>query len=212
VAYPIVLNLSDRLIVVVGGGSVALRKVLGLVAGGATRIRVVSLSFHEMMPAESSILQRVYGAYDAKYLEGASLVFAATDSPEVNDAVVRDAHARGALVCRADVDEENAGDFSTPAMLRDGAMLITVSSGGSPALSAMIRDRIKQSLDPRWTKMADAMQLLRPKLRGSLAPARRKAAFVELCSDEALRQLQEHGLDGLQRWLSEKFPELSDIV
>jgi len=105
---------------------VGTRKALGLLASGARRVRVVSATFHPDMPAG---VERVTEPYRTEHLKDASLVFAATDSPDVNDAIVRDARAIGALVCRADVDEDNAGDFATPAMLREGALLITVSSG-----------------------------------------------------------------------------------
>jgi precorrin-2 dehydrogenase/sirohydrochlorin ferrochelatase len=209
--YPIVLDLTNRLVVVIGGGAVALRKVQGLIASGASRIRIVSPSFHAEMPAESSVIQRVVGAYRPEHLDGASLVFAATDSPEVNDAIVRDSNKMGALVCRADVDEDNAGDFATPAMIREGSLLITVSSGGSPALSALIRDRIKGAIDPRWSMMADAMQQLRPMLRKSLAPARRKQAFRDLCSEEAFNALSTGGIEQLLQWLRVKHPEFDKI-
>jgi precorrin-2 dehydrogenase/sirohydrochlorin ferrochelatase len=209
--YPIVLNLADRSVVVIGGGSVALRKVQGLIASGASRIRIVSPSFHAEMPAESSVLQRVVGAYRPEHLDGASLVFAATDSADVNDAIVRDSNKMGALVCRADVDEDNAGDFATPAMIRDGALLITVSSGGSPALSALIRDRLKAAIDPRWSMMADAMRQIRPLLRKTLAPKQRKQAFRDLCSEDAFNALSAGGIEQLLQWLRVKYPEFDKI-
>jgi precorrin-2 dehydrogenase / sirohydrochlorin ferrochelatase len=203
--YPIVLDVAARLVVIVGGGSVGLRKARGLLASGATRVRVVSPAFHPEMPGG---LQRVTEMYRAEHLQGASLVFAATDSPDVNDAVVRDAHAVGALVCRADADEENAGDFATPAMLRQGPLLVTVSSGGSPALSALIRDRLEQAIDPRWASLAEAMQVLRPRIRQALAPPRRRDALRALCSDEAMEQVSRGGVEGLTSWLKMRFTEL----
>ena len=142
---------------------------------------------------------------------GAGLVFAATDQPEVNDAVGRDAHAIGAaLVCRADVEEAGeSGDFSTPAVLRDGPLLISISSGGSPALSAMIRDRVSKRSTRRWVQLAQAMQTLRPMLREQVKdPAQRREIFKELCADAAADQLAVGGVEQLSRWLGERFPEL----
>ncbi len=205
------LDLTRRLIVVIGGGAVALRKVQGLIASGASKIRIVSPVFHAEMPPASSVIERVADTYRPEHLEGASLVFAATDSGDVNDAIVRDSAKIGALVCRADVDEDHAGDFATPAMIRDGALLITVSSGGSPALSALIRDRLKNAIDPRWSMMADAMQQLRPTLRKSLAPSRRKQAFRDLCSEDAFNALSAGGIEQLLQWLRVKYPEFDKI-
>ena len=113
--YPLLLDVSDRQIVIVGGGEVAVRKVQGLLDAGARRVRVVSPQFHDHMPAG---VQRVNETYRREHLAGAALVFAATDEQQVNDAVVRDARATNVLVCRADGDEDNAGDFATPAMIR----------------------------------------------------------------------------------------------
>jgi siroheme synthase-like protein len=203
--YPVVIDVRERLAVIVGGGAVGLRKAQGLLASGAKRVRVVSPTFHPEMPA---VVERVAEAYRSEHLHGASLVFAATDSPQVNDCVVSDARAIGALVCRADVDEENAGDFVTPALLRKGPLLVTVSSGGSPALSAMIRDRLDRAIDARWVKMAEAMQVLRPLVRQSIAAGRRRDVFQMLCSDEAMRELERGGVDELLRWLKTKFAEL----
>ena len=203
--YPIVLEVRDRQVVIVGGGSVGARKAQGLLAGGATRVRVVSPTFHSDMPGQ---VERITDSYRPNHLQGASLVFAATDSPQVNDTVIRDARAIGALVCRADTDESNPGDFATPAMIRQADLLISVSSGGSPALSAMIRDRIAEAVDPRWVQMAQATRELRPHIRKRIASPRRAELFRLLCTDEAMNELSRGGLDGLKHWLQGRFPEL----
>jgi len=207
--YPIVLDVREQLVVIIGGGAVAVRKARGVIDAGATRVRVISPTFHQDMPPQ---VQRVEQAYQGgAQLAGAGLVFAATDQPDVNDAVARDAHAIGALVCRADVEEGGeSGDFSTPAVLRDGPLLISVSSGGgSPALSAMIRNRLAKAIDPRWVRMAQAMQTLRPIIREKVRdPVRRREMFKELCADAAADQLAAGGIEQLSSWLGERFPEL----
>jgi precorrin-2 dehydrogenase/sirohydrochlorin ferrochelatase len=204
--YPIVLNVSARRVVIVGGGNVALRKVRGLLESGAGDIRVISPAFHSDFPVSG--ITRIQEPYRPEHLDGASLVFAATDSAGVNAQVVQDARAIGALVCRSDVDEDESADFATPAMVRRGPMLVAVSSGGSPALSAKVRDELARALDPRWVAMAEAMKTLRPMIRGSLEPGRRREALVSLCTPEALNELESGGVDGLKRWLLTKFSEL----
>src|SRR5213080_168589 len=108
--YPLLLEVSDREIVIVGGGDVALRKAMGLIDAGAKCVRVISPDVHERMPTQ---VQRIAETYRPEHLLGAGLVFAATDDPKVNDAIARDARELGILVCRADADDENAGDFAT---------------------------------------------------------------------------------------------------
>lgn len=199
--------MSECLAVVVGGGAVGARKAGGLIEAGAGRVRVVAPEFHPEMPAA---VERVIGRYEAKHLEGARLVFAATDSADVNDAVVRDARRLGIWANRADVDEEVAGDFTLPAQLWQGPVLVTVSAGGSPALAANIRDELRNHLDARWGRLAEAMQELRPRIRESrqLDPVRRRSLLKELASAEALDVIASGDAQTLWQWAARRYPEL----
>jgi siroheme synthase-like protein len=202
------LDVTDRLIVIVGGGSVAARKAAGLLETGATRIRCVSPAFE---PSMSERVERVEAPYEPAHLDGAGLVFAATDLPAVNDAVVRDARARGVLVSRADVLEEEAerGDFITPARFNEAGVIVSVAAG-SPALAVFIRNGLAGRWDKGWSRMADAMRTLRPMLlkQKDLDPRRRQRIFRALATPEAINVLTDKGLDGLQTWLVGRLREL----
>ena len=202
-AYPLMLDVSDRLIVIVGGGAVAVRKAKGLLDAGATRVRVVSPTFHPEMPTD---VERVPASYEPKQLDGAQLAFAATDAPGVNERVVRDANARGIWVNRSDEGEQ--GDFATPAKLVDGDVTITVSAG-SAALAAAIRDDLAGKLDRRHVKLAEAMKTLRPAVRMSEAdPQKRAAIFRELVSEDALAAIDAGGIGNLLPWLRKRHPNV----
>jgi len=199
------LNVTGRLIVIVGGGAVAARKARGLLEAGASKIRCVAPEFCEELPKE---VERVRERYQPSHLEGAALVFAATDRSDVNDAVVRDAHTRNLLVNRADTDDEDPGDFAVPAKLTRGDVTVTVSAG-SPALSTLIRDRLQDLLDPRWQQMAAAMRELRPLIKSAgTKVANRRQIFRELASQEALNVVADRGTAGLREWLLARHPEL----
>lgn len=200
------LDVTGRLIVIIGGGGVAARKARGLIEAGASKIRIVSPSFRADIPEG---VERVMERYEARHLDGAGLVFVATDSAETNDAVVLEARRRGVLVNRADGDDANPGDFSTPAMARQGAIVVTVSAAGSPALAALVRDGIASRFDPRWRAMAEAMGRLRPMILASgMSAEQRREAFMALATEEALDVLAKGGRDGLGRWLMERFEGL----
>jgi precorrin-2 dehydrogenase/sirohydrochlorin ferrochelatase len=197
------LDVTRRLVVIIGGGAVAVRKVKGLLEAGATRVRVVSPTFHAEMPAD---VERVTATYQASHLDGAQLVFAATDSPGTNEQVVRDARGRAIWVNRS--DEAEQGDFSTPAKLTDGEVTVTVSAG-SAALAAAIRDDLTAKLDRRHVKLADAMKTLRPAVRSSEAdPQKRAAIFRELVSEGALNAFESDGMRGLHDWIRARHPAL----
>lgn len=201
------LDVTDRLAVIVGGGDVAVRKAQGLLAAGAMRVRVVSPDISEEMPDG---VERVNELFHPPHLEGAGLVFAATNSPDVNAVVVREAKRRGVLVNRADVSEEQPGDFATPAIWKRGPVTITVSTSGSAALAVKLRDDIAKKIDPLHVKMAAAMTSLRPALRRArkLSPMRRREALRSLASDDAIAALKAGGMSGLKQWLKGRFPEL----
>jgi len=208
-AYPLMLDVTDRLVVIVGGGGVAVRKAKGVLEAGARRVRAVAPTFRDEIPPA---VERVRGLYEAAHLAGAGLVFAATDVPAVNDAVVRDARRLGVLVCRADDNEDDPGDFATPALLRDGPLAIAVSAGGAPALAAAIRDEVARHVNPAWGRMAEAMRVLRPRIRdgaGTLTQDRRRAVFRDLATPAALDVLMSGGADAVWRWLVSRYAELS---
>jgi siroheme synthase-like protein len=198
-AYPLMLAVSGLQIVIVGGGAVAARKAAGLFAAGARRIRVVSPDFPAEFPEGIDRLLRCYHPQD---LQDADLVFAATNSTAVNDAVVSDANALGIWVNRADGSDTLPGDFSTPAKFEFDAITVTVSAG-SPALAAMIRDGLKQRFDPAWAAMADAMKILRPLVLSSgLDAAKRAEIFHSLATAEAIEILRNRGIHGLKEWIA----------
>ncbi len=125
-------NLAGRLAVVIGAGAVGRRKTAGLLAAGA-RVRLVSL---DPVPpscwhAAVEFHQRPFHPGD---LDGATLVFAATGSAAVDRSVLEAAHARGIPANLAAAPQ--SGDFTLPAMLRQGELLVTVSTGGrAPAMA-----------------------------------------------------------------------------
>jgi precorrin-2 dehydrogenase/sirohydrochlorin ferrochelatase len=187
------LNVADRLAVIIGGGGVGARKAAGLVAAGAGRVRVVSLTFDHAMPDG---VERVLAVFEPAHLDGADLVFAATDRAEVNAAVVAAAAQRGIWACRADAD----ADFSTPAIARQGAVTIAVSAAGSPAIAAHLRDQIQAGLDPRWIDLANAAAKLRPAiLAAGLSPQERKKILQDMATDEAA----DHAAD-LKAWIERR--------
>ena len=143
--FSIELNLEGRNVLVVGGGSIALRKVKTLLPTGA-RIAVVA---PQLLPEFKSLAQsnplvtlkeRVYEPLD---LRGIFMVFICTDKPAVNALVNNDAHARRILVNNA--CDYRSGDFIVPARMDFGKHIaVTVSTQGqSPSLAKKLKRKIQ---------------------------------------------------------------------
>lgn len=203
------LDVTDRLAVIVGGGAVASRKATGLLDAGAGNVRVIAPQFDPSMP---DAVERIASVYQPSQLDGADLVFAATDDPRVNEQVVRDARARRAWVCRADVDEDAPGDFITPAKFQSGGVTLLVSAG-SPALAVLIRNQLAHCFKPQWSELASIMAQLRPRLVNSPLPIeRRRAVFRDLASEESVDRLAASGETGLLDWLRARHADLQGVI
>jgi siroheme synthase-like protein len=146
--YPVSLDVSGRRCLVVGGGAVAARKVRGLLACGA-RVTVIAPELGEDMRSLEAALaaldRRPYRPGDASSFQ---LVITATGIAEVDGAVHADAEAQGVWVNSA--DDRAHSSFILPAVHRDGAVTVAVSTSGlSPALASWLRSHIAARDDLR---------------------------------------------------------------
>jgi precorrin-2 dehydrogenase/sirohydrochlorin ferrochelatase len=192
---PIVLNLSGRLCVVVGGGAVGQRKVQAILAAGG-RVRLVCREPRDPRLSHPR-LEWITADYQPEQLEGANLVFAAATG-EVNRQVVVDAHARGLLVNCA--DEPDEGDFILPAVLRRGELTIAVSTGGaSPMLAQVIRDRLEGEFDANFALWTRLLAEFRPQILQRVTDReRRQQLLARLCRLEWLERLRRDGGDAVR--------------
>ncbi len=105
-------------------------------------------------------LKREYVPQD---LAGALLVFAATDSPEVNQRIAQDARSAGAL---ANVASGASGDFLVPAMVRRGDLVVAIGTGGaSPEVARRLRIMLEEEIGPEYAQWLEMMADLREELK-----------------------------------------------
>jgi uroporphyrin-III C-methyltransferase / precorrin-2 dehydrogenase / sirohydrochlorin ferrochelatase len=181
--YPVMLEVRDRLCLVVGGGGVALRKVEGLWAEGA-RVTVVA-------PDPVPGLERLAGDLTVvlerrPYREGEAadyaLVFAATDDREVNRRVFQDAEAAG--VWSNVADDPELCSFHLPARVQRGPMQIAIASAGeAPFVVRRMRQLFERLFGTEWAEWMEAAGRFRREVRRlDLEPAeseRRYDTFFE---------------------------------
>jgi len=144
--FPLFLDLTDKPVLVVGGGEVASRKVEALLRANA-RVTVISPVITDYLSkcATTGTLIWVQSQYRESFLKNCIQVWATTDDPELNHKVYIDAKNQNILVNV--VDDKPYCDFITPSMINRGKIQIAISSGGSaPVLVRRIRERIERVL------------------------------------------------------------------
>jgi len=141
-AYLVGLRLAGKKVVVIGGGTVAQRRLPLLIATGAC-IHVVTRAATPAVEAMSGITLSLRDYRDGD-LDGAWYAIAATDDPRVNAAVVEEAERRHLFCVRADVAID--GTAVTPASFTYAGLAVGVLAGGEHRRSAAIRSAIREAL------------------------------------------------------------------
>jgi uroporphyrin-III C-methyltransferase/precorrin-2 dehydrogenase/sirohydrochlorin ferrochelatase len=141
-AYLVGLRLTGKKVVVVGGGTVAQRRLPLLIANGAD-VHVITRSATPAVEGMTGITLTLREFRDED-LDGAWYAIAATDDPDVNASVVAGAERRHIFCVRADVARE--GTAVTPASFEYEGLSVGVLAGGEHRRSAAIRSAIHEAL------------------------------------------------------------------
>ena len=193
--YPLNVDLSGRSLILVGGGRVAERKVRGILSAGTeTSICVIA-------PKITMVLQEHAAAgrlcwkqvcYADGMLEGAFLVYAATDLREVNAAVAAEAKRRGIPVNV--IDDPAASTFQVPASIRRGELILSVSTaGGSPALSRAIRMELEEMYPPAFGMWLERVSCLRVELQECISSSSARTRFWHTALRPDILTMVRHG-------------------
>ena len=157
--YPVGLDLEGRRVVVIGGGSVAQRRVPVLLEAGA----VVHLISPEVTPTLQGLIDagRVWWEpreYRTGDLEGAWYAVAATRNSLVNARVAAEAEQHRTFCVRSDA--VTSGTAVTPAVVRRGQMLVSVLTGDRDR-TAEARDVVAKALDEAGAEAPEVDESLR---------------------------------------------------
>ena len=164
--YPIMLKVSGKKCVVVGGGNVAERKTKAfLECGGTVYVISPNLSSGLRSLAETGQIEVIHRDYRADDLKNAAIVVAATDDQEVNKRIYSEGQQRGILTNVVD-DPENS-NFIVPSVLQRDDVIIAVStSGRSPALARKIRTELEEKYSKEYASLAILLSEVRSELKG----------------------------------------------
>ena len=196
------LDVQDRLCLVIGGGSVAVRKVKTLLEAGA-RVLVVSpiLAPALRQLAQAKKIEWKARAWKNCDLDRAWLVVAATADAEVNRQVHREARRRRLWLNAVD-DPEHCSALFPSVLTRGGIQLAVSTSGLSPALARKIRE----SLESDWSEQAGAcldwIAGFREKVKREISDPRLRFAFWDRAlTPQAVRLIQKGRRVELKRYI-----------
>ncbi|MFZ7942672.1 precorrin-2 dehydrogenase/sirohydrochlorin ferrochelatase family protein [Neobacillus sp. 19] len=191
--YPIMIQLEGKIVVVVGGGKVAERKVSGLLGTGANIVVVSPEASEELqrLSCDGNIewVQRPFCVGD---LQAAFMIFAATNDKMVNR-LIKESAVPGQLVMVADDPDDS--DFHLPAVVQRGRLSISVSTGGaSPILARRIRNILEQEFDQSYEDYLEFLFIKRKWIIREVADSTLKRKLLTaIASDEFFSSRDREG-------------------
>ena len=162
--YIACLKLTGRRCVVVGGGSIGLEKVEGLLAcdGNVVLIAPRAVPELEELAREGSI-QWIRRKYETPDLDRTFIAIAATEDTDVNI-----------------VDVPPLCNFILPAIVRTGPLAIAISTAGaSPALAKRIKAQVAEEYGEPYARLAVMLNDVRGWAKGTLPTYQDRKAFFE---------------------------------
>jgi precorrin-2 dehydrogenase/sirohydrochlorin ferrochelatase len=211
--YPAILDLAERICLVVGAGNVGEGKIRGLLNAGA-KVKVVSLDATEQVRrwAEQGKVELHLREYESGDLEDCFLVIAATERRETNVQVSADAERLQRLCNVVDVPE--LCNFILPSIMRQGDLAIAVSTAGaSPALARKVRLELEQRYGPEYAQAMELLGALRQELKARYPdPRDRKVLFERIVYSDLLDFVRTDDVDAIEAWIERCVEEGPDYA
>jgi uroporphyrin-III C-methyltransferase / precorrin-2 dehydrogenase / sirohydrochlorin ferrochelatase len=176
---PIFLDVRNKTALVVGGGDVAARKVALLLQANA-KVRVISPELCANLTSllDEGSIEHEQREYIDGDLDGCALVYAATNSSEVNRKVSAAAQERQLPVNV--VDQPELCSFIMPSIVDRSPMVVAVSTGGSsPVLARLMRSRLESLIPAGYGRLADLAKRFRDKVKQRISDPRDRKIFWE---------------------------------
>lgn len=183
--FPFFIDIKDKNCVVIGGGTVALRKVEKLIPF-EPRITVVAPKIcREITDLEN--IETVKRSFTESDLDGAFMTICATDNEELNSRIFELCTNRNIPVNTVD-DKEKCG-FLFPALVHEKDITVGITtSGRSPVYAKFLKEQIDGLLDSFHLKIEELLGRYRPVVKRIFSTEyKRKEAFeaiLDLCLAE----------------------------
>lgn len=184
--FPLFIDLTDKHVVIFGGGKVGTRKAKQLV-GKSKVLDVVSESFTDtikrfagegklrMIPAKLNALDE---GEISRLMNDAFLLIIATDDPELNEVIYKLGSSKGVLINR--VDGKGEGNVIFPAIFEEGSITVAVAtSGKSPLMSAYLKRKISEIIREKEGMMVEIQAYARKIIKSRIPEERERKVLLE---------------------------------
>jgi len=203
--FPLFTKLVGTPCLVVGGGSVAARKVVALLRAGA-KITLIApdLSANLQSLVDENALEYIAREYQTTDMSDRyRLVIAATDNAAVNRRVAEQANKLAVLVNVADAPD--LCSVILPSIIDRSPVVVAVSSGArSPVLARLLRARLETMIPARYGRLAELIGQFRDKVRRKITVPQARRAFWEKVLQGSVGELVFSGRESDAKQLVEK--------
>ncbi|OEL01154.1 precorrin-2 dehydrogenase [Staphylococcus succinus] len=195
---PLMIDISKKHIVVVGGGRVAERRIKTLMTYSKD-IHVISPTVTEQLQQliEYSDIKWSEKTFEVKDVEYADLIVVATNDDATNQRVLQSKPSH-AMINMA--SEAMAGDVIFPSIFQRGRLTISISTNGaSPGLTAQLLEEFNQRFDLDYETYVDFLYECRQRIkRSELSSLKKKRFLKEILADD---YLSRHKQREVRKWL-----------
>lgn len=191
--YPLCVQLENRKCLVVGAGSIALRKINDLLAAKAD-VTVISRAAHPgvLDLAENGEIKLITRPYQKEDLGkgGFYLVIAATNNEKLH-AMIYDECEKHHILCNA-VDDINYCNFIVPSIIMRGDLSIGIATNGkTPFLSRAIRIYLEELIGPQWGELVEFGKLVRARNQAGMATREEQMIFTDFWASPLGLQIKD---------------------
>ena len=176
--FPFFVDIAGKKGLIVGGGTVALRKAEKLLPYGPA----LTVAAPELLPEFASLpgLTLLSRPFAPELLEEMYFVIAASDDAPVNRQAAALCRERGILVNVA--DDREACSFLFPSLVREGPLSVGISTGGaSPSGAVWVKEQIRGLLPEGFAGILEWLESVRPAVKEALPDQKdRETAYARL--------------------------------
>lgn len=176
-SYPINLDIEGKVCIVLGGGHVAFRKIIGLLNAGGEVVVIAPEICEEMKRlVESGQIAWRQQEYSSGCLPDGLILIAATNDSEVNQLAMAEASSKGMLVNVVNVN--CAGAFTVPSVIRRNHLMLTISTEGlSPGFAKCIRQHLESQFNENFARWLERLSEIREEIKKTIDDAGTRERF-----------------------------------